>query len=152
MRMITRLALLALAAWTTTGLAHAGVSAPLQVHDAWIRVLPGALPNAGYANLTNPGNHEVKLVAARSNAYAKVMLHESSESGGISRMHAVDHLSVPAHGSVRLAPGGYHLMLMHAVHPVKVGSRVTITLRFADGRTQDASFLARPANASGVND
>jgi periplasmic copper chaperone A len=133
-------------------LAQAKESAAVHVSAAWIRVLPGALPNAGYAVLHNDSDSAVKLVGASSPAYGQVMLHKSSESGGVSRMHMVPSLTIPAHGKVEFAPGGYHLMLMRAVHPVKPGTHVAIQLRFADGSILHAGFLARPANATGISD
>ncbi|MEO8746593.1 MAG: copper chaperone PCu(A)C, partial [Rhodanobacter sp.] len=54
---------------------------------------------------------------------------------------------VPAHGQVVLAPAGYHLMLMHAVAPVVPGSTIRLTLKFSDGSSLPADFVARPANA-----
>ncbi len=120
--------------------------------DAWIRVLPGSLPNAGYVTLLNTGTQHVALTGASSAAYRRIMLHQSTENGGVSRMHAIARLPIPPHGRVRLAPGGYHLMLMQPVHPLRPGSTVTIRLRFADGSSLDVPFLARPANATGISD
>lgn len=152
MHTLSRLALCLLVACALSGTARATTVPPVKVRHAWIRVLPGSLPNAGYATLVNDGATNLELVKADSPAYGKVMLHQSSESGGISRMRDVDHLTIPAHGAVRLAPGGYHLMLMHPVHPVKIGTRVRIILHFASGAILDTRFLARPANASGYTD
>lgn len=124
----------------------------VRVAHAWIRVLPSALPAGGYATLDNTGAVAVKLVAADSRAYGRVMLHESTVNGGVSRMHRIRQLVVPAHGSVTLKPGGYHLMLMHAQHTVKPGQRISIRLHFADGSTRRVDFLARPANARSDTD
>lgn len=133
--------------------AHAGdtvtQSRHLTVSHAWIRVLPGTLPGAGYAVLGNNGTTPVSVVAATSPAYRRVMLHQSRIVNGQSRMVAVPRLTVPAHGSIRLAPGGYHLMMMHARHAVKPGQTVPVTLQLADGSTKEVTFTARPANASG---
>ncbi|KGI77845.1 copper chaperone PCu(A)C [Oleiagrimonas soli] len=152
MRICKTLALALAFALGLPALAQAKDSDAVHVRAAWIRVLPGALPNAGYAVLHNDGDRAVKLVGASSPAYSTVMLHQSSESGGVSRMRMVPSLTIPAHGKVEFAPGGYHLMLMQAVHPVKPGTQVALQLRFADGSTLHADFLARPANATGVSD
>lgn len=131
--------------------AHAGDADAVHVEGAWIRVLPGSLPAGGYAVLRNDGDHAVRVVGADSPAYGQVMLHQSSESGGMSRMRMVEALVVPAHGRTELAPGGYHLMMMRAKAPVKPGGDVPVTLHFDDGSTLRADFRARPANASGPN-
>jgi hypothetical protein len=62
-------------------------------------------------------------------------------------MAMIERFPLPPHAVVRLAPGGYHLMPMHALHPMKPGDQAKLTLLFAGGRTLDVGFLARPANA-----
>ena len=119
----------------------------IRVTHAWLRILPGALPAAGYAMLHNASNQPIKLIGAQSHLYADVMLHLSSVAGGTSRMAMVAALQIPAQASAQLAPGGYHLMLTRPVHPVAPGDPVQITLKFADGSTLNTTFLARPANA-----
>ncbi len=143
-----RLALLlaGLLACTTV---HATEAAQVRASGAWIRVLPGTLPAAAYVTLHNDGDRPVVLRGARSTVYAGVMLHRSSGTGGMSRMHVVDALVVPAHGTAALAPGGYHLMLMQAKRPVQPGGTVRLELQFADGSTLPTDFIARPADALG---
>lgn len=114
---------------------------------AWLRVLPGDLPAGAYVTLENSGDQPAALSGASSAAYADVMLHKSSSDGGMSRMAMVDSLTVPAHGKAVLAPAGYHLMLTQAAHPVKPGDTVRLNLKFTDGSTLPADFIARPANA-----
>ena len=134
-----------------TGPAHAATGHVTASH-AWIRVLPGALPAGAYVTLRNDGDRAVALTGASSTAYGEAMLHESSRAGGTSRMTMVAALAIPAHGTQALAPGGYHLMLMDAKHPVQSGDTVRITLRFGDGSTLPVDFIARPANALGDQD
>lgn len=129
------------------GVAHAGQSAQVHADKAWIRVLPAGLPAGGYVTLHNTGDTAVALTGASSPRYAHVMLHQSTTDGGMGRMSMVDQLAIPAHGSVALAPGGYHLMLMQATKAVNAGETVSVTLDFADGSQLPVDFLARPANA-----
>jgi copper(I)-binding protein len=131
--------------------AHAGTPAKskIKVTQAWIRVLPANLPAGGYAVIHNQGNTDRHVTGASSPAYTHVMLHRSTNAHGMSQMHAVKQLAVPAHGRVKLAPGGYHLMLMQARQAVKPGDRVPVTLTFADGDSVTVEFIARPASASG---
>ena len=39
-------------------------------------------------------------------------------------------LNVPAHGSVGLSPGGYHIMFSHLAHPLTKGDTIKATLNF----------------------
>ena len=126
---------------------HATAADHVHTTHAWIRVLPGALPAGAYVTLENDGDQPVALIGASSRVYAQVMLHHSSTAGGVSHMTMVDSLSVPARGKAELAPAGYHLMLMHPAAPVKPGTTVRLLLKFSDGSSLPADFIARPANA-----
>jgi copper(I)-binding protein len=130
-------------------LAVAPAPAALQVQHPWIRWLPADLPAGGYVAIVNHGVAPERLVGATSPDYAAVMLHRSQEVNGADVMTAVSGLDIPAHGKVKLAPGGYHLMLMHAKRPIKPGERVPVVLRFAGGETLQVEFPVLPANASG---
>jgi len=122
------------------------------VEHAWIRWLPASLPAAGYAVIENNSDAAVRLTGASSPDYGMVTLHYSRLAQGDSTMETVEYLDIPAHGSIKLAPGGYHLMLMHAKHPIKPGDTVKTTLKFANGATLQADFSVLPANASGPED
>jgi copper(I)-binding protein len=60
-----------------------------------------------------------------------LMLHKSQDSSGMAMMMDVPSVTVPAHGSVTFAPGGYHLMCMQP--SMKIGETVNVTLMFQDG-------------------
>ncbi|MEO5813102.1 MAG: copper chaperone PCu(A)C [Rhodanobacter sp.] len=129
------------------GTVYATSAQDVRVSQAWLRILPGALPAAGYAVVQNTGSQPIVLTGARSTIYGEVMLHFSSVAGGTSRMRMVDGMPIPAHGMAHLAPGSYHLMLTRALHPVIPGDHVLLTLSFDDGSTLNTTFIARPANA-----
>jgi copper(I)-binding protein len=124
----------------------------VRVEHAWIRWLPANLPAAGYAEIVNDSNATVSVTSARSADYGMVMLHRSRLADSDSRMEKVDRLDIPAHASVTLAPGGYHLMLMHAQQVIKPGDKVPVILHFASGKTLQVDFPVLPANASGPSD
>jgi copper(I)-binding protein len=133
------------------GTAHAAQADHVRASHAWVRLLPGGLPAAGYVTLANDGDRPARLTAASSPDYGSAMLHRSAMRNGMSEMTMVDHIDLPAHGQAALAPAGYHLMLMKPAHPLKPGDKIRVTLRFADGSTLPVDFLARPANATGAD-
>ncbi|HEX5487901.1 MAG TPA: copper chaperone PCu(A)C [Rhodanobacteraceae bacterium] len=143
--------LLACTLLSLSAAAIAAAPSPPGVHvkNPWIRWLPANLPAAGYAEIVNDGDATARLVGASSPDYGSVMLHRSRLAQGDSTMEHVDHLDIPAHGSVTLSPGGYHLMLMHAKRPIKPGDSLKMTLDFAGGATLQVDFSVLPANASG---
>jgi copper(I)-binding protein len=119
------------------------------VTHAWVRWLPGDLPEGGYAVITNSGDNALRLIGADSPDYGMVMLHRSVQRDGVETMQTVAGIVVPAHGSAALEPGGYHLMLMHPLHAIAPGGKVRVRLHFADGSTINAEFPVRPATAQG---
>src|SRR5215472_17295611 len=78
--------------------AHAGDAEHVRASQAWIRVLPGDLPEGVYVTLENTGDQPATLRSASSSRYGSVMLHKRSADGGVSRMAMVDNLVIPAHG------------------------------------------------------
>ena len=82
------------------------------IDGAWIRVLTARIPAGGYFTLRNDGGRPLVLTGASSPACGMLMLHESSDAGGLESMRDVAGVVVPAGGTLRFAPGGYHLMCM----------------------------------------
>ncbi len=137
-----RFVLLNLLSWWCLALPAAPA---IQVHDAWIRLLPGDLPLAGYCTLVNGTDHRLRLTGAASPAFRQVMLHQSIHRHGTSRMQAVHGIDIPPGGELRIRPGGYHLMLMgrrRALHP---GDRVRVELRFRNSAPLRIPFEVRSA-------
>jgi copper(I)-binding protein len=119
----------------------------VQVQDGWIRLLIATRPAAGYFTLHNTGNTAKTLIGAASPGCGALMLHESLEQGGQDRMVMLGKVDVPAHGVLRFAPGGYHLMCVNPTPALRRGSSIAVTLRFADGGTLEVPFAVRGATA-----
>lgn len=110
-----------------------GAPAELAVEDAWAR-LPAASGRPGAAYLTVKGGaDETALTAVESPAAERAELHEMAHEGGVMRMGAVARIAVPAGGEVRLAPGGYHVMLFGLRPGQNAGGTLPLILRFANG-------------------
>jgi periplasmic copper chaperone A len=115
----------------------------IRIEDAWIRWLPAGLPAGGYVTLTNTGDKPVVLIAVSSPDYGEVSMHRSVERQGMMEMTPVAQVAIVAHSSLNFAATGYHFMLMQPSRSVKLGDRVPITLRFADGRSLTVQFEVR---------
>src|ERR1700761_4519317 len=113
--------------------APASAAGLLNVSDAWMRAMPSGIPSGGYFTLHNGTARGVVLTGASSPGCGSLMLHQSEMTGGMSSMHHVDEVDVPAGGSVAFAPGGYHLMCMDAGPAIKPGGNVPVTLTVKDG-------------------
>jgi copper(I)-binding protein len=72
------------------------------------------------------------LVAVSSPVAKAAEIHTMTMDGGVMRMRAIDSLPLPAGKTVELKPGGYHLMLLDLVQPLKAGETVPVVLTFTD--------------------
>jgi periplasmic copper chaperone A len=128
--------------------AHAAGTSSLATENGWVRWLPNKLPAAGYVTIKNNGDKPVDLTDASSPDYGSVMLHETVSNGSTSQMIMVGKATVPAHGVLNIAPGGYHFMLEEAKHKIAPGDTVKLKLHFSDGTELDTPFKVKsPAEA-----
>lgn len=119
--------LIALAACSSSG----GAADPT-ISDAWVRPPMGAdRPAAAYLTIVG-GDEADALVSASSPAAGEVQVHETMAGmSGMAGMQEVEKIEVGAGATVRLEPGGYHLMLMEPdTAQIVVGETVEITLTF----------------------
>lgn len=120
-------------------------AAPFTVTDAWFRALPGKLPAGGYFTAQNSTTHDVAITGARSDACGMIMIHQSTSKGGMSGMDMLDSVKVSAGGTVKFAPGGYHLMCSDPTAKMKIGGKVAVTLSLSDGTAVATAFTVKGA-------
>jgi copper(I)-binding protein len=120
------------AAWLAqrTHLAPAGAAQPpaLSAQDAWIRATPGVDVAAAYLTLHNGGTQVVVLSGVSSPEAASAMLHETRIVNGQSTMRPHEPLRIAPGETVRLAPGGLHIMLHNLKRPLAAGDEVPLVL------------------------
>jgi hypothetical protein len=105
--------------------------AQVAVSDPWVRgTVSGQKVTGAFMLLKSPA--DTALVGASSPSAKIVEIHEMVMDGGVMKMRAVDRLALPAGKVVELKPGGYHVMLMDLVQPLKDGETVPVTLTFED--------------------
>ncbi|WXK38377.1 copper chaperone PCu(A)C [Mycetohabitans rhizoxinica] len=120
----------------------------VQVSGCWVRTMPATLPSSAYFTIKNDADTPVSLKDVDAPAFGMVMMHQTRSNGSMSRMVHVDAVGVPAHGTLKFAPGGYHVMLEQPKSALKVGTTIPLTLDFgADGKL-DVQCELRPASAS----
>jgi copper(I)-binding protein len=118
-------------------------AAPLDITGAWFRALPGKLPAGGYFTAQNNTRHDIAITGASSDGCGMLMIHQSSNKGGMSGMDMVEEVSVPAGGKIAFAPGGYHLMCEGP--KMKIGAKVPVLLNLSDGTAVAAAFTVKGA-------
>ncbi|TCK29039.1 hypothetical protein EV667_3057 [Ancylobacter aquaticus] len=114
----------------------------LEIEHPWARMTPaGAKVGGGYLAIANEGKEADRLVSATAEIAGHVEIHEMSVKDGIMTMRMLpDGIDIPADGEAKLAPGGFHLMLMDLKQPLKEGESFKGTLTFAKAGTVNVSF------------
>jgi copper(I)-binding protein len=123
--------------------------ASVMVSDCWIRALPGDLPSGGYFSVMNMSDKPINLVGVQTDAFGMAMLHQTQSNGSTSSMIMVEKAAVPANGTLKFAPGGYHLMLEKPKHALKIGTSIPMTFKFDDGEKVTSDCAVKSAGAMG---
>lgn len=125
----------------------AAQASPLIVQNAWMRKAPGVDTAAVYLVLRNTSVQPVIVIGVRSPAASDVMIHETTTTGGQSRMRMHDKLVIAPGQTVVFEPGGMHLMLSGFKKSVLVGQSVPLILLLANGGQVQVAALVRPLDA-----
>jgi copper(I)-binding protein len=137
--MIRRLALIALIFYALPCSA-----AKLQITEAWIKNLPMVVPmRAGYMDIFNNQARTVNIVWLKSEAFARIEIHRSVEKEGMMSMHPVSVLAISSGETVRLAPGGFHLMMMNPLKKLAPGEYCIVTIGYDDQSTQNIEMIVK---------
>lgn len=111
------------------GMVHAG---DLMIATPWTRATPPAAKVAGgYLTVTNNGKSSDKLLGGSFTGGSRIEVHEMSVTDGVMRMRPLNNgLEIKPGATVKLEPGGYHLMLMDLKKPLAKGDKVKVQLQF----------------------
>jgi periplasmic copper chaperone A len=128
----------------------------LLISQAWTRATPGgAKIGGGYLTIENKGSAPDRLIGVSGNISGRIEVHEMAMNDGVMKMRALDKgLIIEPGKTVKLAPGGYHLMIMDLKEPLKQGDHVPLTLEFEKaGKAQivlDVQAVGAPGPAAGM--
>jgi copper(I)-binding protein len=122
----------------------------LQYEDAWIREAPpGMSMMAGYLNIRNNGDKDVAIVSATSDAFMDIEMHKTEITDKTARMIEQERLLIPKGGEMELSPGGFHLMLMMPIEPLKEGDKVDVKFKQGAGLVDKVEFEVLKASGDG---
>lgn len=122
--------------------------AELSVSEGWTRPTVAAGQVAAvYLTIENPGAQSDRLISV-STGIGSASLHETSMTQGVMRMRPVAALDVPANGSVKLAPGGKHIMIEGLRAPLREKEAFTVKLGFVVSGDKDVRVTVAAADAA----
>jgi len=116
------------AEWPTPVAEGAG----LAVYEALAPASPAPDVASLYFVVVNRGATPESLLTIESPS-AQAMLHTVVEQGGRNLMQPAAPVAIAPGDTLRLHPGGYHVMLSNLTHPLSPGDSISITLGFSGG-------------------
>jgi copper(I)-binding protein len=123
--------------------------ANIVVTQAWSRATPGGSKVAGgYLTIENKGPAPDRLLSASTDAAKTVDIHEMAVNDGVMTMRPVEGgLIIEPGQTVKLTPGGLHLMIIGLAAPLVQGDKVQIALKFEKAREITVSLDVRAMGA-----
>ncbi|MDO6564951.1 copper chaperone PCu(A)C [Amphritea sp. 1_MG-2023] len=103
-------------------------------------VPPGQTNSAAFMSLTNDSNDEVALVAASTSIAKVVELHTHTHDNGVMKMRQIPRITLPAHQTVELQPGGLHIMLIGLKRNLVKDEMIDLTLTYNDGHSEQLTI------------
>lgn len=104
------------------------LAADIEISAPWARgTVAGQQATGAFMEITSKAG--ATLVGAASPIAGSTEIHEMKMDGGVMKMRAVARLDLPAGKPVKLAPGGYHVMLMGLKQPLVKGDSVPLTFK-----------------------
>lgn len=130
----SRLAIALLALTSGTALA-----VDVEVSTPWVRgTVTGQQATGAFMEVTSKTG--ATIVGISSPVAGVAEIHEMKMDGGMMKMRAVARLDLPAGQPVKLAPGGYHVMLIGLKQALKKGDFVPLTLKL-EGKDKSVETL-----------
>lgn len=115
-------------------------SKEIQIKDPYVReVPPNQTISASFMTIKNNTGSDIALLKVTSNIAKSIELHEHIHNNGLMQMRQVSKIIIPANGSKKLQPGGFHIMLFGLQRKIKAGEKVHLILEFDNGKKEKVS-------------
>lgn len=117
----------------------------LLITDPVLRATPpSAKVGAGYLTITNNGALADRLVGGQSQIAGKLEIHEMKMENQVMKMKPLENgLEIPAGATVKLLPGGNHLMFMQLKQSLQKGAEHRAILQFENAGQKELTFVVK---------
>jgi hypothetical protein len=119
----------------------------IDVTSAWARPTRGDAPGAVYVTIENKGDNDDRLIGVMTDHAAMAMVHQTEMSNGVARMRMAGEINIPAGQSIKMVPGGTHIMLEGLRTPLKTGDRFELVLKFRESADERVTVKVAEADA-----
>lgn len=122
----------------------------LVIMQPWTRATPGGAKVAGgYLTVTNNGKESDRLIGGTLPGAARVEIHEMKIENGVMEMRPLARgLEIKPGETVKLEPGGYHVMFMGMTTSLKQGEKLKGQLMFEKAGPVEVEYSVAPVGAS----
>ena len=123
----------------------------IAIGHPWARpTAQGTDRGAAYLTLENKGGEADRLVSVSSPVAGSAQIHQTTDEGGVMKMHEVaGGIELTPGASVALKPGGYHIMLLDLKQKLEDGQRIPLTLTFAKAGSIDVQVHVEKTSEGG---
>lgn len=126
--------------------------ASVELSDFYVKEMPEGKQMTGiFGILTNTTDKDITITSFKLEGMPEGTTFEQHETKDGVMSEVPEGLTIPANGTLELAPGSYHFMIMNASKPLLSGDEVTMVLEFSDGSKVEENITVR-AQAAGEED
>ena len=131
--------------------AHQFKVGDLEIGHPWTRETPaGAKVAGGYLSVTNNGKEADRLIGGSLDASGRLEVHEMKMEGDVMKMRPLnDGVEIKPGETIKLAPGGMHLMFLDLKRPFKKDEMIKGQLQFERAGKVDVEFKVDSVGATG---
>jgi len=131
-------------------LATSALADSVKIENAWARATaPGQKVAAGFMDLT--ADADMAVVGGSSPVSKSLELHFMRMDNGVMEMRQMKEIALPKGQTVKLEPGGLHIMFIGMKNQIKAGDKVPVTLivKGADGKEKKLAVEAEVRRPGG---
>ena len=123
----------------------------LAIDHPWTRATPGGAKVAGgYLSVTNNGKDTDRLIGGTLEASERLEVHEMKMDGDVMKMRQLnDGIEIKPGETIKLSPGGTHLMFLDLKRPLKKDEVIKGQLQFQKAGKVDVEFKVDAVGATG---
>jgi len=130
-RILKKLACMLMICTAGTAFARSDQSGPITIDHPWSRATVAAVPTgAVYFVVHNSGQTADRLISVSSPVAERAELHTHEHEGDMVKMRKIEAIDLAPASTVKLEPGGLHVMLMKLKAPLVKGEHFALDLKF----------------------
>lgn len=118
----------------------------IKIVNGWSPAAPSVAPTrVGYFSILNGSDKTITIIGASSPHFGMASFHETRIVDGVSRMSAVEKMTLKPMQEVILEPSGIHLMLMNIKEKTLSADSIPVVLALDSGEKIHIELMVKTA-------